>query len=325
MAIEGCSLKNTLVNGMKGLILENDKIRLVIIVDSGSKLASLIYKPTEQEFLWHNPRMISPRPSYGDAYVECSGFDDCLPTIWPCKFKGMNIPDHGDLWSQPWSYKTLEESPEEVSVELHANGKVFPYEATKRVTLTKGKSAVRLDYTIKNLSNKSFEFLYSAHAMLNINPYYEILLPEEVDQVRVFYTVNDRFGKIGNIISWPIAADKEGRKVDISKIGKPYVGYGDKLFTKRIKKGWCTATNRERKESITFTWPPDKLPYIGIWINHNGWGDYYHAALEPCSGCPDALDLAVSEWKEYSVLPPKQKFEWYLEIAIEEGLPSVVS
>jgi len=37
---------------MKGFILENEKIRLVLMPEFGARILSLIYKPTETEFVW---------------------------------------------------------------------------------------------------------------------------------------------------------------------------------------------------------------------------------------------------------------------------------
>ncbi|MHB8276843.1 MAG: hypothetical protein ACYDIA_04225 [Candidatus Humimicrobiaceae bacterium] len=46
---------------------------------------------------------------YGSTYVkaECAGFDEIFPTIDECFYvtypwKGIPIPDHGEVWSIPW-------------------------------------------------------------------------------------------------------------------------------------------------------------------------------------------------------------------------------
>ena len=41
---------------------------------------------------------------------------------------------------------------------------------------------------------------------------------------------------------------------------------------------------------------------------------YYHIALEPSTGRPDNLDVAVNQWKNYASLEPKADVSWTTKI-----------
>jgi len=153
MEQNACSIKPTVVSDMRSYVIENDKLRLVLMPEAGAKIANLIYKPSEEEFLWHNPRMKYKRPSYGEKYVECTGFDDCLPSIWACKYKGRDVPEHGDLWALPWNLQILRDEPEGVLVELDVMMKCLPFKIKKRIELNLGEARVRFEYSVKNLSS----------------------------------------------------------------------------------------------------------------------------------------------------------------------------
>jgi len=77
---------------MKGLVLENEKLRVVLTPEFGARIVSIICKPTETEFVWHNPRVPIMRPTYRPEHEDMSGLFDCLPTCEACTFKKWNLP-----------------------------------------------------------------------------------------------------------------------------------------------------------------------------------------------------------------------------------------
>jgi hypothetical protein len=49
---------------------------------------------------------------------------------------------------------------------------------------------------------------------------------------------------------------------------------------------------------------------VGSLINSGRYGGYYHIALEPATGRPDNLEVAVKEWKNYATIHPRAKISW---------------
>jgi len=174
-----------------------------------------------------------------------------------------------------------------------------------------------------NLFDELLEYHYSGHNTLNINPNYRIVLPGEVTRVKRGMAVTDRLGNMGDEISWPVTVDRDGKTVDLSKIGQPCEGTGENLYTPKLRESWCAAFNESRKEVIGFSFQAQALPYILVWINHGGYGGYYHIALEPATGRPDNLEVAVKDWKNYAVLEPRAEVAWTEKIFMNHNVKHV--
>jgi len=82
---------------MRTAILENNHLKVVVLVDSGARIIEFLYKPSYGQFMWEKPRGTHERPIYG-APLETywgGGWDDAIPTVHPCIYKGGNL-------SRPW-------------------------------------------------------------------------------------------------------------------------------------------------------------------------------------------------------------------------------
>ncbi len=52
----GCRITDDLVyKGMRALFLENDLLRIGILLDKGADLFQFLHKPTDTDFLWRSP------------------------------------------------------------------------------------------------------------------------------------------------------------------------------------------------------------------------------------------------------------------------------
>jgi galactose mutarotase-like enzyme len=313
------SLTLTSLDKMKAYILENERIRVVVAADFGARVLSIIYKPTETEFVWHSPNVTLRRP---EAELEnVSGFFDCIPTTDPCTFRGNKLPLGGEVSSEPWRVLKTARKPGAVSVRLQGRCKIYPFVIRKEIILAKGKSVLVLKYEVHNMSSKTLEYHYSSHNTLRISPYHRFVLPHEVTKLRLGYT--GRLGKIGDYVSWPETPDSKGNPVEISKIGGPCEGTMENLYTSRLKERWCAAINEAKKEAIGFSWEGDALPYLLLCTNNSGWRDYYFAAIEPCTGRPDNLEVAVNQWKDYATLKPNGRVMWSQRITLAHNIKHI--
>jgi hypothetical protein len=136
-------------------------------------------------------------------------------------------------------------------------------------------------------------------------------------------TITDRLGNLGDEIPWPITVDKDGNAVDLSKVGQPCDGTGENLYSPKLKESWCAAFNESRKEAIGFSFQSEILPYLLVWIYYGGYGGYYHIALEPSTGRPDNLEVAVNEWKNYATIQPRAKISWTERIFLNHNVRHV--
>jgi galactose mutarotase-like enzyme len=315
-------LSKTTVGGLNGFVLENNKVRTVVLQDLGARILSLIYKPTETEFAWHNPNVPVRKPTFQIEFEDVSGFFDCVPTTEACTFKGKKLPA-AEVGFKPWKVIRSIKTRKAVTLKMERVCEIYPLAVRKEISIRKDEPIVRLHFILRNLSSERLEYHYSAHNTMQVTPYHRLVLPSEISKLKLGYAITDRLGKPGDEVSWPITTDKNGKTVDLSKMGNPSEGEGENLYSSKLQETWAAAVNEARKEAIAFSWTRNPLPYLLVWINNGGWRNYYHAALEPLTGRPDNLAVAVNEWKEYATLEPKGKVEWDEKIILAHNIGHV--
>ena len=95
--------------GQPAVVLENRRLRAVVLPGLGGKIISLVDKAADVELLWRNERVpVRPVP-FGSGYddVFLGGWDELFPNDEPEVLAGEAMPDHGELWSLPWTITDL--------------------------------------------------------------------------------------------------------------------------------------------------------------------------------------------------------------------------
>ncbi len=311
-------LTETQVDSCLGLVLEDDTYRLLILPQVGGKLASLVHLPLDQEFIWRNPRRRFRLPRYGDLYerYDISGFDECFPNIgvgyYPeYPWQGIHLVDHGELWCSPWAWEMVEGA-----LHLRTFGTHFPYRFDK--WLRRSGGGIRIDYQVTNHAAYPFKCMWSAHPLFRAVPNMRILLPQsEGLRVRVDASMHGRLGPLCTEHSWPFTTDSQGQTVDLSLVKSPEARFGDKLYTTRLSEGLCALFDPASETYVGFTFSPDEVPYVGLWINQGAWPQdnepCFNVALEPCTGYPDRLDIAIQR-EECRTIPAHGTLRWHLKL-----------
>ena len=317
-------IKRVKIGALEGVLLEDDTLKLLLLPQLGAKVVSLIYKPTGREFLFRVPQPDYRLPRWGEPFVhyDTGGWDECFPTIAPCPYpegvwKGTPLPDHGALWSIPWYYQLS--LPE---VRLAAKCMTLPFLFRKRVRL-EPEGKVRVVYEVENLCREPLIFLWAAHLLLHLTDDCEILLPPEVDYLRVNWSRSDRLGRVGERVNWPMARDREGKQAPLHTGFSPSAGYADKLFTPRLSVGAGGIWDRRTGESLVLRFPAHLVPFIGLWLCQGGYPEdrepkHFTVGIEPCTGAPDSLEVAY-QWDEYSRVEARSHYHWWLELKIAQG------
>jgi hypothetical protein len=142
----------------------------------GGRWTSL--RTPEREWLWHHPdpEVAHARAAVtpGAAFVDAGGVEECLPTV-------RGEPDHGAVWSRPWS-----------EVGVAADG--FRFERRIR-----SDGALTVDYTITGPPHAPF--VHAVHALLDVSPDARL----EAGGVRTAYLIDH-----GSAVPWPSGLDRLG-------------------------------------------------------------------------------------------------------------------
>ncbi len=82
--------------------------RVMIVPSLGGKIAQM--ELGGRQWLWTSDVVRYALPDENESYAETAdtgGYDECFPTVMSCKvptwvkgFGGIELPDHGELWSQ---------------------------------------------------------------------------------------------------------------------------------------------------------------------------------------------------------------------------------
>ena len=312
MSTTGTKYKNK-----PSIILENAILRAEFLPDPGGKTASLINKRTGYEFLVQRPMPTYREQPFGGVYVdgECSGFDDMFPTIDVClcenaPWQGVELADHGEVWSLPWDVVSADEQ----SLKMSVHGVRFPYFLEKRITLTENAS-LRFEYALTNMSPFDFEYLWAGHLMINLVEGAKVSVP---DDCREMVTVLSGSGlKFGDVHPWPYLKDANGEtyRADVVR-PKSVRGFEKYYFVNPLKQGWCRLEYPNQRDVLHLAFSAETIPYLWLLMNEDGWDGLYNIIIEPCSVCYDRPDVAKKHGQS-SVVRGRSTVDWTMEISIE--------
>ncbi|UOQ94843.1 DUF5107 domain-containing protein [Halobacillus shinanisalinarum] len=300
--------------GIDSIILENEHIRCTILPAYGGKMASLFDKKAGYEWLYQTEADKMTIPTYGQDFskFDSSGFDEMFPGIdeGPHPHDFLRIPDHGEVWAMPW--QVTERS---YGLDLEVSSPVFPYSLKKQVSLKEDR--VELNYQAINLSNQPFPFIWAAHSLLNMNQTTTIRVPSDLSEVINVEQASDHLGEWGTVHRYPVTQSRRtGDSIDLSKMEDEKANNIEKFyFTKRLSQGWCQAVQNNIGRTLTYTFPSDKVPYLGIWKTQGGYRSEYNFALEPCTGMYDDVYVA-NKINKVSKIPARGTYSWDLTMQV---------
>jgi galactose mutarotase-like enzyme len=319
------SFRQTSVSGFPAVALRSAQVEIVAVPALGMKLTNL-RRLNGREWLWRSDQIPLAPPSPGASYVETAdsgGWDECFPTVGPCPIPGAPpgtppLPDHGELWSAPWT-SSVYEGADGTTLAGSARGTVFPYEFHRQVTLDPHEPVVRLHYLLRHIGDAPFPWIWSAHPLLNVQPGSVLELPG-VTQVKVAAVHGRDDLSENDVVSWPGAIGGDAERFTFPADGR----WAVKLFGDLAGEGRMIMTDPRRGERLEMIVQPDQVPQVGVWINCRGWAPpgrtpYYNLALEPCIGAPDRLDIAVTEWHTAQTLHPDEEREWSVIARLSDG------
>jgi galactose mutarotase-like enzyme len=276
-----------------------------------------------REWLWRSDQIPLAPPKPGTSYVETAdsgGWDECFPTVGPCPILGAPpgtppLPDHGELWSAPWS-SSVYDGADGTTLAGSARGTAFPYEFHRQITQDPAEPVVRFRYLLRHTGDKPFPWIWSAHPLLNVQPGSVLELPG-VTQVKVAAVHGRDDLSENDVVSWPGAIGGTSDRFTFPTDGS----WAAKLFGDLAGEGRMILTDPRRGERLEMVVRTDQVPQVGVWINCRGWAPpgrtpYYNLALEPCIGAPDRLDVAIGEWHSAQTLHPGEERSWSVDVRL---------
>ncbi len=301
-AVQTITVGHSTFSGMKTVDIENRSIRVRVLPDRGANIISIYDKRSGREWMWQNTSAPYHVVKYGSNFIEqdASGFDDCFPTVAENPYpddpwKGILMPDHGEIWTQPATYTICRDS-----VRFRVQGIRLPFVFEKEISLSQ-PGVVTIRYSISNPTPVPIRGAWAGHSLVNVNPGMEMFLPEETK-------ILDGMG------AWPIARAYNLRWI---RIAGPETKTAIKRFTDRLTEGWGGFYDGRTKDFLAYVFSPRQLPYFGVFINQDGipeMSSAYNAALEPTNG-DENYDSATAKGIAPSIAA-SSKLQWQLNIVV---------
>lgn len=303
--------------------------RVVIVPSLGGKIAEM--ELGGRQWLWRSDVIPYAMPEDGASYVETAdsgGYDECFPTVAPCRvptwirgFGGLELPDHGELWTQSPTVDVRTSATGQCAVTTWT-GQRMPYRFVREVRVTPSGD-VEFVYEATNTGSERMPFIWSAHPLLPLTSETRLELPHAT-RVHVYTQHEIALGTGATDLRWPMIRSA-GKLLDFSQPFSIARRYACKLFLE-MREGHAAVVEGGSRLEVSFD--TNQVPNFGLWINRGGWTPfkrgkpYSNIAFEPCIGAPDTLDEALGAWKNAHWLDAGHSRRWSLRWRGTPELPT---
>ena len=308
----GCRVNEFLWRGHHLVVLENELLRVGVIATKGADVVELRYKPLDLDFLWHSPHpllppgeLVSTTPSATGSFFDQyhGGWQESLPA-------GNGVPSlgkaqlglHGEVSSQPWDVRLVEDTAERIAVEFSVRGRRTPFWLRRTMTLLRDAPYVTLDETLVNEGEEPVPFMWGHHPAFGGPLLVEgavLELPPAPVTVRPM--PNPRLAA-GSYEAWPHLRDRDDRALDASILPGPSVRTADTLYLDltRQPRGYAALRDPAREVGVALDWDSSAFPYVWSWQVFGGaWGYPFYGrahlvAIEPFTAPIGSLEDAIT-------------------------------
>ena len=295
-------------------------LRVVVLPELGGRIWSIVYKPLDREVLWHNPRISPQKIPFGSGFdnVWCGGWEEMFPSAVSEEINGQQFPDHGEIWSLPWT-ATQEETPRSASLRLSCKTPISGVSVEKCLSLAGDAAKLHVAYTIRNLASIELPFIFALHPAIVVSEGYRIDFPSmSVDLEPSFLGT---LARAPASFSWPLA-NRDGMSTDLRTVCAPSSREVYFLYGHGYQEGWCAITDPASCFTAGFTFSPEVFRSCWIFATYGGWRGYHVALLEPCTSRPQQIAAAV-EHGLAARLPPDGTWSTKVTFIAQEGLSFV--
>ncbi len=331
----GCRINTDyFYKGLRVAVLENEYLRVSVLVDKGTDIFEFLYKPKDVDFMWLSPWGIRPpsrfiptvaskEGSFMDYYE--GGWQEILPNFGygGTYYDGVEEGLHGEVCLLPWDCQIIEDSPSRIEIKFSIRCYRTPFYLEKTLSMKREDPVLYISETLVNEGYTDINFMWAHHPTFGgmfLDDSVIIDVPE--NKIKMIYKPGEKdgFKKVNDeTIKWPRLEGYSGNIIDFSKSptlvngeaeGTDEVGLGE------LADGWYAVTNLNKKVGFGMKWDDAVFPYIWIWRvygkGHAGgpwFGRVQCMALEICSSIePDELYKSY-EKSSAAGLGPQQKIE----------------
>ena len=320
----GCRISDAWTyRGLRTAILENDLLRVVVLIDKGADIYQLTHKPTDTEVLWRSPWGVrdpsrflpttgSPTSLWLDVYE--GGWQTVLPAGgYPSSYAGAEVGLHAEVNTMPWDAVIAEDTPQRVSLRCWARTYRTPFYVRKTLSLAQGSPSLQIEETLVNEGEEPVPCVWGQHIALGgdiLDEHCVISLPggRIINHAEEFHP-NNRL-KAGFEGPWPWSEGRDGGRIDMRLIPPKRARFNDQSYLADLAEGWYALTNQRLKLGFGFIFPKEVFRYIWYWQMFGGgfgypwYGRTYNIGLEPFTSYPNlGLQAAIENGTALTLEP----------------------
>lgn len=333
----GCRVNDELVyRGVRVMTLENELIRVGILLDQGTDIYEFVHKPTDTDFMWRSPIGVRALGGHlpssylgGGSFLEYyeGGWQELLPQGGgKCEYNGAELGQHGEVFGLPFKHCVLIDEPELVSVKTWVRTRRTPFYLEKTFTIRSGQPVLEIEETLTNEGRVPLDLMWGHHPAFG-PPFLDASCVVYAPANEVYCDANRgdeaRFAA-GQRFAWPTGEGAQGQLVDVSRITPPEEGVSDMLFLTDLAEGWYGVTNHQRGVGFGMSFDTNVFRHLWYWLSLGGtmggpsWGRNYVMALEPFSSYPGTL-TEVMKWGNHLTMQAGATLSTWLNAVAYEG------
>jgi galactose mutarotase-like enzyme len=308
------------LNSLRTVVLENEFLRIVVLPEAGARIWQITYKPLSADILWNNPGLLPSAQPLHTAYDDnwCGGWDDLFPNDEAGQLAGLQVPDHGELWTGSWG-ATSREKEDLVRLDLNFHTPITHFLAQRSLILRRDSCVLELEYRLTNESSICLPFLWKLHPAFAVSAQHRVDFPpmkvnRELDFPGTLETAPPLF-------DWPIAETAVG-ELDLRKVPDVSSRTLHFFYGTGYTDGWCGVTNQSSKLAAALRFDPEVFSSCWLFATYGGWNDLNVAVLEPATGYPFRIRSMIDNGRA-RVLAPGESLATTVLFSVQQGLDSI--
>jgi len=331
----GCRIKDSIIyKGLRTIFLENDLLRIGVLVDKGSDIFEFLYKPQDMDFVWLSPFGIKdPKTGLLTKSQQAGKFLDYYEGGWQdifpnggnhCSYNGIEFGRHDEISLLPWNYEIIEDSKEKVIVKLWVNTRLTPFYVEKLLILEKGNPCLMVSEKVFNKSPVDIKTIFGIHLVYGhpfLDEHCKINISAKKGRTYEIEGYLDDNIELEKEFDWPFLPTRNGKETDLSIIPSKDTITAKFLYLSELEKGQYEIINEKIGLKIVVNWNKDIMPFVWFWQEFNKTDGYpwYKMArvlgLEPFSTNIMGLKRTVEKNKAL-IIEANSELRSDLEVAI---------
>lgn len=307
----GCRiLDEVTLRGLRTVFLENELLRVGVLLDKGADIFSFLHKPSDTDFLWRSPiGLRNPRAQTATMATDSSAFLDAFHGGWqeilpgggPANYRGAPLGLHGEVTSLPWTMQIVSDEPEAIEVALAVECIRTPFRLERQMRMESGSPVVTIRERLTNLSPTPQELMWGHHPAFGapfLRAGVRLIIPAARGEAHAPRWAADSILEPGSSFDWPLATSAEG-SLDLSRVPGEDAHFSGMAYLSELSAGWFAVLDPATRIGFGLAWPVEVFPYLWFWHVYGGspgypwWDRAYVAALEPWTSIPNNLDQAI--------------------------------